>query len=174
MVGLAFLVLLVVGAVAGYLVSRAAGPGQPPQVAERPGWRQVVAEYMTIMTPETLSIIPQSPAILADEVSAVGRKISLDLTSEKLALPHVYLKRAQLFEFRGMPLAQLAYLSRDDGPMAFCIIANGRPDTGAAFEQREGFNIVFWTHDGLGYMLIGKAPRETLEAFASDLAGKVS
>ncbi len=170
----AALALFVVGAAAGYLVPMLAGVTETVRVVEAPGWRQVVAEYMTFMTADTLTIIPESPAVLADELSAVGQKISLDLTSDKLALPHVYLKRAQLFEFRGRPLAQLAYLSRDDGPLAFCIIANGRPDAPMAFEKREGFNIVFWTNNGLGYMLIGKTPRGELEAFAGDLAQKVS
>jgi hypothetical protein len=150
--------------------------GRPVEVAEQPppGWRQVVAEYLVLTTADSLAVIPESPAMLADEVAAVGSKLALELTPDKLALPHVYLKRAQLLEFRGMPLALIAYLSREAGPVAFCIIANGQPDAELAFEEREGSNIVFWTKDGRGYMLVGKVPRETLEALASDLAAKVS
>ncbi len=90
-----------------------------------------------------------------------------------MALPNAALKRAELFDFRGKPLVQLAYLTPDSGPVALCIIANGRPDEAAAFETREGFNIVFWTDQGHGYMLIGKAPRGELEAYAGDLIAKV-
>ena len=43
-----------------------------------------------------------------------------------------------------------------------------------AFEKREGYNIVFWTKAGRGYMLIGRAPQAELEAFAGDLAGRIS
>jgi hypothetical protein len=68
---------------------------------------------------------------------------------------------------------QLAYLSPESGPLALCIIANGRPDEGIAFEMREGFNIVFWTDKGRGYMLIGKAPRAALEAYAGTLQTRV-
>ncbi|MEX0853379.1 MAG: anti-sigma factor [Bauldia sp.] len=167
--------IFVAGAAVGSVAPRL-WPGKPVEVAQAPapGWRQVVAEYLVLTTSDTLSIIPESPAILSDELTAIGAKLGIELSADKLALPHVYLKQAQLFEFRGRPLAQIAYLSRDDGPVAFCIIANGQPDAGPAFEQREGSNIVFWTKDGRGFMLIGKAPRQTLEQLAGELAAHVS
>ena len=107
--------LFVLGAGAGYLVPLVTGLVQPVQVAETPNWRQAVAEYMGLMTPETLAIIADNPAALADELSAVGDKLSLDLTPDRLALPDVALKRATLYAFRGKPLAQLAYLSPAEG-----------------------------------------------------------
>ena len=166
--------LFVLGAAAGTLVPLATGLVQPVPVAAAPNWRQAVAEYMGLMTPETLAVIPDNPAGLAEAVSAVGAKVSLDLTPAALALPDVALKRVALYAFHGKPLAQLAYLSPADGALAFCIIANGKPDAAVASEVREGFNIVFWNRNGLGYMLIGKAPRKTLEALAGDLRAKVS
>jgi hypothetical protein len=82
------------------------------------------------------------------------------------------LKRAQLLEFRGLPLAQIAYRSISDGPVAFCIIANGKPDIPRTFEARHGWNIEFWNTDGIGYMVIGKVPPETLEALAATLESR--
>ncbi|MCR4283658.1 MAG: anti-sigma factor, partial [Bauldia sp.] len=142
--------------------------------AEPPGWRQVVAEYQTLTTAETLAAIPDDPVTVSLELAVLGDKFGLDLAPDKLVLPDIALKRAQMFEFRGRPLIQLAYLSPADGPIAFCIIANGRADADLAFEQREGSNIVFWTKDGRGYMLIGKASREVLQAYAEDLAARFS
>ena len=170
----AAIALFVLGAGAGILVPLVTGIVQPVKVAEAPNWRQAVAEYMGFMTADTLAVIPDNPSELADELSAVGEKIAVDLTPDRLALPDAALKRAALYAFHGKPLAQLAYLSRDDGPLAFCIIANGKPDAPVASEEREGFNIVFWNRNGLGYMLIGKAPGATLNALAGDLAAKVS
>ncbi len=170
----AAIAIFVLGAAAGYWVPLVTGVVQPAHVAEAPNWRQAVAEYMGFITPETLAVIPDNPAVLADELSAVGQRIALDLKGDRLALPDATLKRASLYAFNGKPLAQLAYLSGADGALAFCIIANGKPDAAVAFEEREGFNIVFWTRNGLGYMLIGKAPRATLEAFAGDLRARVS
>ena len=163
----AALVIFAAGGLAGYVL-----PVLTHKPVQPPGWRQVVAEYQGLTTTETLAAIPDNAAMVSDELSAIGGKLALDLTPDKLALPNAALKRAQLFEFRGRPLVQLAYLT-GAGPVAFCIIANGRPDEGIAFEMREGFNIVFWTGKGRGYMLIGKAPREALEAYADDLAARV-
>jgi hypothetical protein len=125
------------------------------------------------MTTDTLAAIPDDAGAVAAELSAAGGKLSLDLDPAKLALPDAALKRAEILDFRGKPLVQVAYLTGDSGPIALCIIANGQPDKAAAFETREGFNIVFWTDDGRGYMLIGKVPRDTLEAYAGTLAPRV-
>ncbi len=170
----AAIALFVLGAGAGYLVPLATGLVQPVKVAEAPNWRQAVAEYMGFMTPDTLAVISANPSELANELSAVGEKLALALAPDRLALPDASLKRAALYDFHGKPLVQLAYLSPADGAFAFCIIANGKPDAQVASEEREGFNIVFWNRNGLGYMLIGKAPTATLEAFAGDLKAKVS
>ncbi|HMN84847.1 MAG TPA: anti-sigma factor [Bauldia sp.] len=166
----AAVVLLVAGGIAGFAASRVLAP--PVVEAEAPGWRDVVAEYFTLYSNDTLAVIPDG--IGAAELAGVGERLSLALTPEVVALPDLALKRAQLLEFRGMPLAQIAYQSADDGPVAFCIIANGRPDAPIAFEEREGQNIVFWTKGGRGYMIIGRLPRPALEALASTLEGRVS
>ena len=162
-------VIFVVGAGVGNIL-----PVLLHKPAEPPGWRQVVAEYQSLTTAETLEAIPDNAAAVSDELSLIGGKLALDLSPNKLVLPNVTLKRAQLFAFRDKPLVQVAYLSPADGPIAFCIIANGKADAEPAFEQREGYNIVFWTKAGRGYMLIGKAPQAALEAYAGDLASRIS
>ena len=170
----AALVIFAIGAAAGLFAPRILNI----QVAEEPqppNWRQVVAEYITLTTADTLAAIPVDAGFLDKEVAAISKRVSLSLSTAKLSLPHVYLKKAEALDFRGRPLVQFAYLSPDAGPIAFCIIASaGRADTPRAFEQREGSNIVFWNKDGRGYMLIGKAPRDALEKFADSLAAQVS
>jgi anti-sigma factor RsiW len=163
----AAVIIFVAGGAAGYLLL----PQLNPPV--QPGWRQVVAEYQGLMTTDTLAAIPSDPGAVAAELSAAGGKLAVDLSPDRLTLPDADLKRAEILDFRGKPLVQLAYLTAGSGPVALCIIANGQPDKAAAFETREGFNIVFWTDGGRGYMLIGKAPRDTLEAYAGTLAPKV-
>jgi anti-sigma factor RsiW len=164
----AALVLFVGGALAGYVASLVLTPAP-----EYPGWRQAVADYHALISPETIAVISEEPEALSAELVAIGDRMALDLAPERLALPHAYLKRATLYDYNGLPLVQLVYLSPDTGPFALCIIANGRPDTPRGFEERVGSNIVYWYKDGFGYMLIGKdASRETLEAFADDIAAQ--
>ena len=83
------------------------------------------------------------------------------------------LKRTELLDFRGMPLAQVAYLSPSDGPVAFCIIANGKPDTPLTLEKQGDWNVGFWNAGGVGYMVIGKIAPATLEALAKGLESHV-
>jgi anti-sigma factor RsiW len=171
----AAIVIFAVGTAAGYLGPRLTGIGQQAVVEPQPpNWRQVVAEYVTLTTSDTLNAVPVDQALLDRQVAALSKQVSLPISSAKLALPHAYLKKAEAFEFRGRPLVQFGYLSPEVGPIAFCIIVSGRPDAAPAFEQREGSNIVFWTRDGRGYMLIGKAPRDALEQFAGDLAKRLT
>jgi anti-sigma factor RsiW len=165
----AAVVIFAAGVIAGHLLP---GVTQAPEQAR--GWRQVVAEYQSLTTAASLSAIPESPQTVSGELAAVGGTLALDLSPDKVVLPDVALKRAQLYEFNGKPLAQIAYLSPESGPIALCIINNGRGDEDVSFEKREGYNIVFWNTGGRGYMLIGKAPRTMLEAFASDLRPRIS
>jgi anti-sigma factor RsiW len=173
----AAVLLFVLGGAAGHFLpavieggDEVAADGAAPE-----GWRQVVAEYLTLYTRETLAGIPDDPGLRAQELSLVGARLALDLDPGRIALPDLRLKRAQLFEVDGRPLAQIAYLSERDGPIAFCIIGDGADGTQPRrFEQRLGSNIVYWAKGGRGYMLIGKAPRQELEAFAATLAQRVS
>jgi len=169
----AAVVIFAVGLVAGHVTPQLISAPPQQQAAAQPNWREAVTGYQAFLTSESMAVIAEDPASVGQELAAVGAKLSLDLSPEKLALPHVYLKRVQLFDYREKPLVQLAYLSPEDGPISFCIIANGRPDQPPQFEERNGFNIVFWTAGGRGYLLIGKAPRETLEALAGELATRV-
>ena len=164
----AALVVFAGGALAGYVASIVMTPAP-----EYPGWRQVVADYHSLISPETIAVISEGPEALSAELLAIGDRMALDLAPERLALPHAYLKRAQLYDYAGLPLVQLVYQSPESGPFALCIIANGRPDTEMGFEERVGSNIVYWYKDGYGYMVIGKGvPRETLEAYASEIAAR--
>ena len=173
----AAILIFLVGAAAGYFGPRVL-PGAPSheesEVADASaGWRQVVAEYLTLYTSDTLASIPDDAALRAEELSTVASKLAVDVSPDSVALPQLDLKRAQLFEFKGKPLAQIAYLSKE-GPIAFCIIANGKPDAAPAFEERLGQNIVFWTKGGRGFMVIGKAPRDEIEAVAATLGSRIA
>jgi len=165
----ASLLLFIAGGVAGYAISVLSR-----SATAAPNWRQVVAEYITLYVPDTLAGIPENRDAQAAQLAFLSEKVGVALDPEKVALPDRPLKVGLLLGFRDRPLAEILYLSPTEGPFAFCIIVNGRPDQGFAFEEREGRNIVHWVKDGRGYMVIGKTPREELEALASDLASRIS
>lgn len=170
-------VLFALGAAAGLLAADAFRNRAAPPVetaAEQTNWRAAVAEYLTLSTSETLAQMPEDEALKAKELAAVGAKLQLELTPDNVALPAAELKRAQLYSYHDMPLAQISYLSPADGPLAFCVIVNGKPDHEPAFEVREGFNIVYWNRGGRGYLVIGHASRNDLERLAGTLRAQVS
>ena len=164
-------IMLLAGIGIGYAVARFTAP---TEVAEAANWRTVVADYVALYTPETFALAPADPAAYVPRLEVVGDGLGIDLTPEAVALPGLDLKGAILFHYDGKPLGQVSYLSSEYGPVAFCIIRNGRPDAPPAFEERRGLNVVFWNTGGLGYLVIGTVPREALEAMADSLAARVS
>jgi anti-sigma factor RsiW len=165
--------LLIVGGVAGHLASRVTDSGDI-EAADPGYWRSVVADYVALYTNDTFAGIPDNDAIKSAGLAGVGSKIGLDLSLDKVRLPDLNLKGAILFAYRDMPLAQIAYLSKDQGPVAFCIIANGAADHGLRFEEREGRNVVYWAKGGKSFLVIGKLPKEALESYAASLEERVS
>lgn len=170
----AAILLVVVGTGVGFGIARFAFP--EVQVVHGPpaNWRVAVADYWGLYTEETLAAIPDDPERRDQELAEVGARMSIDLTADKIALPDMQIKRAQVLEFKGLPLAQIAFLSQDAGPVAFCIIANNKPDIPLTLEEQEGWPVAFWNRDGIGYLLIGKLPEPTLRTLAQDLEARVS
>lgn len=172
----AALVLLAVGAG----LDRAAGPwpaSHPARVAEvddHAGWRQAVAEYLALYTPQTLASAPENAAMRAEELAAVGARLGLPLSPEAVALSGLDFRRAQIFDYDGKALGQVAYLDPAAGPVALCIIAaHGSADTAASVESRLGMNIVHWTRGGSGFMVIGHLSADRLLAIAKTLQSRL-
>lgn len=137
-------------------------------------WRQAVAVYLSLYTAETLASLPDDDALRMRQLAAVSDKLGLTLTPERVALPALQFKRAQLLDYEGEALAQLAYLDPEFGPVAFCIIAEGDESEAQRTERRLGMNIVYWADRGYYFMLIGRAPAEQLRPLADRLAERIS
>jgi len=138
------------------------------------GWRATVADYLNLYTRDTLADIPDDAALREEELAFVGDKLSLDLSTEKVALPDLALKRSQIYSLEGRPLAQIIYLPKDGEPVAFCIIQGGeKPEQRPTFESREGKNVIYWSTADHKFMLFGDLPKLQLESLADSLAARV-
>jgi hypothetical protein len=142
-------------------------------VSEDEEWRQAVAEYLTLYTAETLASIPDNAAAREQEIAAVGTKMGVALSLDRISVPDLLFKRAQLLEYDHKPLGQLAYLDPASGPVALCLIMDDVPDASPRTEQRQGFNIVYWSRGRRSFMLIGRMPVERLQKLAGDLSGRL-
>jgi len=129
--------------------------GLPVQHDESSSWRQRVADYMSLYTVQTLDHLPGDLDTRQAQLNAVGARLDLALPAPALDLDGASLRRAQILEYDGVPIAQLTYLDERYGPMALCITrGDGQP---AALEQerREGMNLVYWKDARHAYLLIG-------------------
>jgi anti-sigma factor RsiW len=144
----------------------------------RPGegeeWRVVVAEYMELYTADTLGAPAGDRAAQMAELDRVGSKVGLSLSPETITLPGAEFRRAQVLEYDDAPLAQLAYLDPENGPIALCIVKSDRGVAAPDMERRRGMNIVYWSSRDHAFMLIGHASADEMKATADDVRARLS
>jgi anti-sigma factor RsiW len=168
----AAVILFCVGIVVGHY-----GPSwsvRSPEIAAPAGerdddWRQAVAEYMRLYTLDTFAT---EPASQKKELAALSAKIDLALTPERVALPNLQFRGAQIFGFQSAPLVQLGYVDPATGPVLFCIIRNSEADAAMKAETRGGFAVASWARAGRGYMLIGRLPVNQMAELAVSLENR--
>jgi anti-sigma factor RsiW len=136
--------------------------------SERDGseWRAVVAEYLSLYTPDTLANLASDEQSQRAQLQNVGDKLGLSLPVQAVSLPGIPLKRAQVLQYDGKPLGQIAYLDPEHGPMALCIVQSSSGPRSPQTERRHGMNVVYWSDQAHGYMLIGRNPADRLNDLA--------
>jgi anti-sigma factor RsiW len=149
----------------GILVGRY-GPGRFGDDPRREDWREAVAEYMSLYTSDTFAAEPPAHD---DDLAALGAKIGLDLSVERVGLANLQFKDGEIFAYDGAPLVQLAYLDPASGPVLFCIIRNSESDAPMAAGRRDGFAVASWARGGRGYMLIGRLAVTQMAGLADSL-----
>ncbi len=171
-----FLGALAASLVVGIAVDRAViGLGTRLSGKDENGeWRAVVAEYISLYTPETLAGPVPSAEVQATQLARLDTTLGLQLSPEQVALPDVDFKRAQILQYDGKPLAQIAYLDPETGPMALCIVASGAGPKAPEIEGRKGMNVVYWSSATHAFMLIGHAPVDRMTEIADAVRSKIS
>jgi anti-sigma factor RsiW len=139
---------------------------KPDEGAE---WRAVVAEYLELYTPDTLSAPAGDRAAQSAQLDQVGSKLGISLTPETVALPGADFRRAQVLEYDGKPLAQIAYLDPEDGPMALCIVPSDKGQAEPDMERRHGMNVVYWSNATHAFMLIGHSTADRMKVMADSV-----
>lgn len=157
----------------GGLADHLAFAPRPPSVGMVAGhWRDIVASYVRLYTPETLLNLPDDPALRARELATVGGAIGLRLEPESVELADIALKQAQILRYDKTPLAEINYLDPHYGPMTLCIIPSSLPAAAPRSEIRRGLNVSYWNDGHHGFMVIGAQPASNLMAIAKTLTGR--
>ncbi|MEB0045263.1 MULTISPECIES: transcriptional regulator [unclassified Pseudomonas] len=137
-------------------------------------WRRRVADYMSLYVPQTLEHLPSDEAAQRAQLHTVSTPLHLKLTPAQLALPNITLKRAQLLEYDGVPIAQITYLDPTHGPMALCITLSNSGSQPSAHERLHGMNVVFWADIDHAWMVIGHTPTAELDDRAKLLRSRLN
>jgi anti-sigma factor RsiW len=137
-------------------------------------WRQAAAQYVSLYTSETISGIPDDMAPRERELAMVAARLGIPLPLKSIILPGLSLKRAQLLQYEGKPLGQIAYLDPHDGAVALCIYSAAHSDTPPTSERLVGLNVVHWSSRGRAFMLVGHLPAPRLQELASLLSQQLT
>ncbi|NEJ22516.1 anti-sigma factor [Rhizobium leguminosarum] len=168
-----FLGALAASLVAGIAIDRAVigiGIGQGFSAKdENSEWRAVVADYISLYTPETLAGPVPGREDQAAQLASLDEKLGLSLSPEAVSLPGIDFKRALLLQYDGKALAQVAYLDPETGPMALCIVKSDKRPKAPDLESRKGMNVVYWSNGTHAFMLIGHAAVGRMTAIADRL-----
>jgi len=157
----------------GIAVGRYAVPVETPE--KDLGWRNLVAQYMSLYSTDTLVDIHESAQQHDKELLRVNSTLGTSLTTTQLALPGAELKNARLLNYDQYNIAQITYLDPAYGPMALCITrASQRSDTGPQSEVRRGMNVIYWRAKGYNYMLIGHNPPDQMASHGQVLLQALS
>jgi anti-sigma factor RsiW len=139
---------------------------------EREDWRGAVIEYMDLYTNDTFAFDDVDLSIQAKKLSFIGDKVGTALTTDRVAIPGLRFKTAQMLSYDGAPLGELAYVDAQGAPVLFCIIANGGADAPTRSERRGDYSLTSWSHAGHGYLVIGRLPGQQIADLARTLKSR--
>ena len=133
-------------------------------------WVDVVASYQALYVPATLSGAVQAAEVTAAVISSFEAEAGLSLAGVT-EVDGLTFKRAQTLGIDGRTLLQLAYVTSDGTPVAFCLTPVSEKDQVAQASITYGLQAVNWIHNGTGFVLIGDLPSDRLLKFYGQLSG---
>lgn len=142
------------------------------QLGQPDPWHQAVANYQVLYTTQTLTATPLPPAAQEAGLRAVSAEIGLDLSKEALAVEGLDFQRAQILSHEGAPLIQVAYLTEDGAPVAFCFM-RGQAVSDPEATTLSGLNASTWARAGYTFILIGPVDEAVLARAAQTLRDRL-
>lgn len=165
-------VLLIFGGAGGFMLATA-----PPTFLARMlawgEWEETVARQVSLYAPASLDTIRVDAATQKARLAQLSATLDLDLSASRVTFPGLTLKRVEQLQIDGRPLAQLLYES-DLGPIALCILRETDADGDQGVRRISGMNLVYWSAGAHGFLLVGRAPAETMRRIADAAAQRFS
>lgn len=133
-------------------------------------WVDAIANYQALYVPATLAGDVQPVEITKAVVSAFEAEAGISLTGVT-EIAGLTFKRAQTLGIEGRRLLQLAYVTEDGRPVAYCLTTVQDRDRLARHSVTYGLGAVDWVKDGVGYVLVGDLAADQLHALQATLPG---
>lgn len=161
-----------VGLITGTRTDLAPARQTGPVLSHAEAWRQAVASYQALYTYQTLADRPDNRDAQVRDLARVSRAIGVELPLEAVSVAPLKFKRAQILQFQGRRLVQLAYLYGRK-PFAVCIVKNNAADKAPKVEMRKGLTIVHWARDDRSFMVIGDVSEDEATRIAAELRARL-
>jgi anti-sigma factor RsiW len=133
-------------------------------------WVQAVADYQQLYSRETLTNVTEDPQLSERIISQLRVVDGMTVRVPDLRGAGLNFKRVQRLSFHRQPVVQMVYLPEHGDPIAVCITREVRADEDPRVQQIDELSTVSWRRDNLGYVLLGKAPPQSLLELARRLA----
>jgi anti-sigma factor RsiW len=143
-----------------------------------PTWRDAVAGYVRLMTPETFTSAPQSQEQAIAALASAQKSVGVDVATLVTRVPDLTFQRAEVLTLNGRPLVQLAFLDKQQNVVAICVLSRKAkpetlpPDTLSSLkpETVSGHSIVSWDYNTHGFLVISKDKPESVLEIAKQVA----
>ena len=132
-------------------------------------WHVAVADYQVLYATETLTGVKITEQQRWESLTRTSRAVGLDLSPQDMQIEGLEFRRAQVLDFQGQPLAQLAFLDGAGNPVALCVTRTDGPDADAATGELSKLATMTWQRGGLGFILIGGTDAGALRAWQEQI-----
>jgi anti-sigma factor RsiW len=134
----------------------------PAAAAQVSPWIKAVADYQQLYSRATVASVTEDPALSARVLDDLQANDGIALVVPDLRSAALTFKRVQRLSFHDRPVVQMVYLPEHGDPIALCVTRDARPDEEPHAQQLGELNSIAWRQDNLGYVLLGRAPAQTL------------
>ncbi|MCO6384754.1 hypothetical protein [Oceanicola sp. 502str15] len=170
----AILALLMVGAGAGALMTRAFAPGE--ELADghaTRGWMDEIADYHRVYARQVAHLVEVPASEQAHIEAWLGKETGVAFKVPELSASGFAFQGARLLVAGGKPVAQLLYTDAGGQVMALCVLAR-EGEGSEEFTPRsfDGVEMVRWLAPGAAWVAVGE-PGMDLEAVAREAALEV-
>ena len=138
-------------------------------------WHEYVAAYQALYATDTLAHVNNTEAATEDELQRVASKLEKEISIADLQISDALeYKRGQVLNYKGRPLLQFAFLSREGAPVALCVMRSlTQKQESVSTGEIENMQSAHWSNGNFDYILIGALSEKEIESYATEFSQRL-